>query len=72
MHKRLCDPDVAEKEKLRILLGLHIKFWHVGKAEMHRMLLRGGHGKNILDLIPKALAACKECSNLKPPLTMPL
>ena len=42
-HRRLRAPAVTTKEKLKMLIGIHYRFWHAAKMEMRKMLYREGH-----------------------------
>ncbi len=72
LKKQLNDPNVSKKEKIAGLLGLHIKFWHASLSDMSRMLYRGGHGKDVLDLLPEVLKRCKECQERARTMSKPL
>ena len=53
LRKELDDPEVPEARKLSGLLGLHIKIWHAPATELQKMLYRAGHGRDVIELIPK-------------------
>jgi hypothetical protein len=43
------------QEKLAGLVGIHLKLGHSPATDMHHMLYRAGHGKDVLAFIPKVL-----------------
>ena len=39
--KQLRDPNLSVRKKMKILIGLHYRFWHAGEVDMRKMLYRG-------------------------------
>ena len=45
IHSRLRSDEGTIRDKQRLIVGLHIKFWHAPAPEMQRMLHVAGHTK---------------------------
>ena len=72
MKAKLHDANVTTSEKKRILLGLHIKFWHSPRDDMIRFLRRGGYGNEILELVGMVVPwMCKDCMEWRRTSTRP-
>ena len=55
IRARLNNPEVKTGEKERIVLGIHIKFWHSPRDDMLRFLRRGGFGTEILTIVVRVI-----------------
>ena len=53
---------MSAKTKLRLLVGIHYRFWHAGEVEMKKLLHRAGHSKEVVSLCRGLADHCKECS----------
>ena len=62
LRERLEYPAVSEKDKRRMLMGVHVRFWHASDADLQRLLCRGGHSRAVIKLARGIARACRECS----------
>ena len=58
-----CSDTISPKEKLRIILGIHVRFYHSALPELTRMLKAGGAHVHSLKLVKRAISSCKACSS---------
>ena len=58
LKKKLLDPALTTKQRLKLLLGLHYKMRHLPAAELKRMMLKGGYGKENADLADQVVKSC--------------
>ncbi|CAE8728215.1 unnamed protein product, partial [Polarella glacialis] len=57
--------------QLRLLLGLHERFWHAPQKDFHNLLWRAGAPAEILALIPEVIRVCGVCRLFIRPLSKP-
>ena len=57
-----------EDARRRILRKLHIRWWHAGAQAMQRILDRAGVPKQVIDIMPSLVDACKACRTWTRPL----
>ncbi|CAE8712610.1 unnamed protein product [Polarella glacialis] len=57
--------------QLRLLLGLHERFWHAPQKDLHNLLWRAGAPAEILALIPEVIRVCGVCRLFIRPLSKP-
>ena len=72
LHGALMHPETSRENKVSALRGLHIKFWHASQHGVRRMLLRVGHGKDVLKMLREVVVRCPCVRRSKPTLTKPL
>eukprot|EP00971_Amphidinium_carterae_P180458 3579283-Amphidinium_carterae.1 len=73
--RRLWNEAAEDKSALneftRLVLGLHIRFWHAPAARMNHMLKEAGLASGPLSAIAGVVSLCPRCRNAKRPLTKP-
>ena len=62
IRKILEDPKIGDDHKRKVLMGLHIKFWHASAQDMKGMLWRANYDNTILALVDSVVKSCRECS----------
>ncbi len=72
LKKKLLEPALSSKQRLKLLLGLHYKMRHLPAAELQRMLLKGGYGKENADLADQVLKSCSICQQWARTMTKPV
>ena len=73
IKQKLHDPTVSTELKKKMILGLHIKFWHTSRDDMIKFLRRGGYSNVVLELVNKVVPwMCKDCMKWRRQQTRPL
>jgi hypothetical protein len=68
--KHLATLDNQEQQ-VKGLLSLHIKLWHASTGRLLPLLRAAGTPNHLLELLPSAIAMCKQCSEFQAPKTRP-
>ena len=61
IKRELMSDETTDERRLRLILGLHHKFYHAPVNELERMLQRGNYGLHNVKLVAPAVAKCREC-----------
>lgn len=70
--KQQLEEAASESDRLGLLLGFHLKFWHATPDEMARLLSALGVEPQIIKLCPKVVKQCCEaCRKYAHPLNKP-
>ena len=72
VRKVLSDPEVGDAHKQKVLMGIHVKFWHASAADMKSMLWRANYDNTVLALVDYVVKACKECSDFARAMPKPM
>ena len=72
LRRKLLDPNTTDKDKAKLLLGLHYKMWHLPPSEMRRLLHKGGYSKDLVQLGFDMAKSCKICQPWVAKLTKPV
>ena len=72
LRQRLLDPKTVQREKMAMLLGLHIKFWHAPASDMVRFLRKGGYDSDTLQMVHTVVPwMCEQCMAWRRTMTRP-
>jgi len=63
--------EVSVNEKLKLLVGIHVRFYHSNVRELARMLKAGGAHPQTLKLVPRVPKCCGSCKAHALPLSAP-
>lgn len=62
IKKTLMDHQFSDARKKKVLLGLHVKFWHASAQDMESMFYRGGYTTAVNELADSVVKGCKGCA----------